>query len=100
MGYQSRAQARVARQSRIYVEGRHDAELVERIWGDDLRHVGVVVEHLGVLPVPQPRVVAVVLGAAAGRKKSAAEGAARETWEEAGARVWTDDYASILSALR
>jgi Protein of unknown function (DUF3097) len=39
--------ARVALPSRIYVEGRHDAELVERIWGDDLRHVGVVVEHLG-----------------------------------------------------
>lgn len=41
------AQARVARASRIYVEGRHDAELVERIWGDDLRDVGVVVEYLG-----------------------------------------------------
>lgn len=39
--------ARVALPSRIYVEGRHDAELVEKIWGDDLRHVGVVVEHLG-----------------------------------------------------
>jgi Protein of unknown function (DUF3097) len=39
--------AKVARQSRIYVEGRHDAELVERIWGDDLRDVGVVVEYLG-----------------------------------------------------
>ena len=39
--------ARVALPSRIYVEGRHDAELVERIWGDDLRHVGVVVEYLG-----------------------------------------------------
>ena len=33
--------------SRIYVEGRHDAELVEKVWGDDLRHVGVVVEYLG-----------------------------------------------------
>jgi Protein of unknown function (DUF3097) len=41
-----RAKARVARPSRIYVEGRHDAELVERIWGDDLRDVGVVVEYL------------------------------------------------------
>lgn len=40
------ARARVARASRIYVEGRHDAELVERIWGDDLRDVGVVVEYL------------------------------------------------------
>lgn len=39
--------AKVALPSRIYVEGRHDAELVERIWGEDLRHVGVVVEDLG-----------------------------------------------------
>ena len=39
--------AKVALPSRIYVEGRHDAELVEKIWGSDLRHVGVVVEYLG-----------------------------------------------------
>jgi len=38
--------ARVARGSRIYVEGRHDAELVEKVWGDDLRAEGVVVEYL------------------------------------------------------
>jgi len=38
--------ARVARESRIYVEGRHDAELVERVWGEDLRVEGVVVEYL------------------------------------------------------
>ena len=31
------ARARVARASRIYVEGLHDAALVERVWGDDLR---------------------------------------------------------------
>ncbi|MDO5065811.1 MAG: DUF3097 domain-containing protein [Propionibacteriaceae bacterium] len=41
------SRAKVALPSRIYVEGRHDAELVEKVWGDDLRHVGVVVEHLG-----------------------------------------------------
>ena len=41
------SRAKVARESRIYVEGRHDAELVEKIWGDDLRDVGVVVEYLG-----------------------------------------------------
>jgi hypothetical protein len=41
-----RARAKVARSSRIYVEGKHDAELVEKIWGDDLRDVGVVVEYL------------------------------------------------------
>ncbi|MFI0861169.1 DUF3097 domain-containing protein [Streptomyces smyrnaeus] len=40
------ARARVARAGRIYVEGRHDAELVEKVWGDDLRIEGVVVEYL------------------------------------------------------
>jgi len=39
--------ARVAMPSRIFVEGRHDAELVEKVWGDDLRVEGVVVEYLG-----------------------------------------------------
>jgi hypothetical protein len=38
--------ARVARASRLLVEGRHDAELVEKVWGDDLRIEGVVVESL------------------------------------------------------
>ncbi len=38
--------ARVARASRIFVEGRHDAELVEKVWGDDLRIEGVVVEFI------------------------------------------------------
>lgn len=38
--------ARVARGSRIWVEGKHDAELVEKVWGDDLRYEGVVVEML------------------------------------------------------
>jgi hypothetical protein len=41
------ATAKVALASRIYVEGRHDAELVEQVWGDDLRIEGVVVEYLG-----------------------------------------------------
>jgi DUF3097, C-terminal domain/DUF3097, N-terminal domain len=41
------AKAKVALSSRIYVEGRHDAELVEQVWGDDLRIEGVVVEYLG-----------------------------------------------------
>ncbi len=41
------ARARIARESRIFVEGRHDAELVEKVWGHDLRLEGVVVEYLG-----------------------------------------------------
>ena len=40
------AKARVARGSRIWVEGVHDAELVEKVWGDDLRVEGIVVERL------------------------------------------------------
>ena len=39
-------QAKVALPSRIFVEGRHDAELVEKVWGHDLRVEGVVVEYL------------------------------------------------------
>ena len=43
----TRTRPRVARASRIYVEGTHDAELLEKVWGDDLRDLGVVVEPLG-----------------------------------------------------
>jgi hypothetical protein len=54
--------ARVARASRIYVEGKHDAELVEKVWGDDLRDAGVVVEFLnGIDDLP-----AIVAGFSAG----------------------------------
>jgi hypothetical protein len=40
------APAQVARADRIWVEGRHDAELIEHVWGDDLRELGIVVEPL------------------------------------------------------
>jgi len=43
-GHQRRA--KVAQASRIWVEGIHDAQLVERVWGDDLRAEGIVVERL------------------------------------------------------
>ena len=39
--------ARVACASRLWVEGDHDARLVERVWGDELRELGVVTEPLG-----------------------------------------------------
>lgn len=38
--------ARTARAARIWVEGLHDAELVERVWGHDLRVEGIVVEPM------------------------------------------------------
>lgn len=40
------ARARTARAARIWVEGIHDAALVERVWGHDLRVEGIVVEPL------------------------------------------------------
>lgn len=39
-------QARVARPSRIWVEGKHDAELVAKIWGEDLAYEGIMIEEL------------------------------------------------------
>jgi hypothetical protein len=73
--------ARTARGSRIWVEGIHDAELVERIWGHDLRVEGVVVEPLhgvddlpGLLaefgPEPGRRVGVLVDHLVAGSKES------------------------------
>ena len=83
------AKARVARASRIFVEGRHDAELVEKVWGDDLRIEGVVVEFLGGVddladhlvdfkPGPQRRVGVLVDHLVPGSKESRiAQGIAR-----------------------
>jgi len=36
----------VARASRLWVEGIHDAELLEQVWGDDLRSAAIVVEPM------------------------------------------------------
>lgn len=44
--YVKDAPARVARAGRIFVEGRHDAELIEKVWGHDLRVEGVTVIYL------------------------------------------------------
>ena len=38
--------AKVAKANRIWVEGKHDAELLEHVWGDDLRELGIVVEPM------------------------------------------------------
>ena len=62
----SSAAARVALPSRIFVEGRHDAELVEKVWGADLRIEGVVVEYLEGVDVLAARLDE--FGPAAGRR--------------------------------
>jgi len=38
--------ARVAQASRLWVEGDHDARFMERVWGDELRELGIVVEPM------------------------------------------------------
>ena len=37
---------KVAKRSRIWVEGRHDAELVQHVWGEDLAEAGIAVQLL------------------------------------------------------
>ena len=36
----------VAKASRIWVEGRHDADLVQHVWGEDLAEIGIAVQLL------------------------------------------------------
>jgi hypothetical protein len=73
--------AQVARASRIWVEGVHDAALLERIWGDDLRAEAVVVEPIEGIdnllerlrafgPAPQRRVGMLVDHLVSGSKES------------------------------
>lgn len=75
------APARVARASRIWVEGDHDARLLERVWGDELRELGIVVEPLGGIdhlssavrgfgPSPQRRLAVLVDHLVPGSKES------------------------------
>jgi hypothetical protein len=75
--------ARTARAARIWVEGLHDAELVERVWGHDLRVEGVVVEPMhgmddlaaavaGFGPGPQRRLGVLVDHLVGGSKESRA----------------------------
>lgn len=40
------SRARVAQPNRIWVEGTHDAELLEHVWGEELRELGIVVEPM------------------------------------------------------
>lgn len=87
----ARERAKVARQSRIWVEGRHDAEVVEKVWGDDLRGLGIVVEELGGIdelqvaisefqPGPGRRLVVLVDHLVAGSKESRIAEAVHRRW--------------------
>ena len=41
-----KSRARMARASRIWVEGQHDAQLVQHVWGEDLAESGIAVQLL------------------------------------------------------
>ena len=105
------APARVARASRIWVEGVHDASLVERIWGDDLRVEGVVVEPIDGIdelvdrlrdfgPAPQRRVGVLVDHLVTGSKESRIVGGiAREPFT-ANVLVTGHPYVDIWQAVK
>ncbi len=105
-----RATARVARASRIWVEGSHDAELVEKVWGADLREVGVVVEPLGGIddlveavarfePGPQRRLVVIVDHLVPRSKESRIAAAVTDRWP-AHVHVLGHPYVDVWAAVR
>ncbi|MGO1317073.1 MAG: DUF3097 family protein [Cellulomonadaceae bacterium] len=105
------ARARVARGGRIWVEGKHDAELVEKIWGDDLRIEGVVVEMLhGVddlagaieefAPTPQRRLGVLVDHLVAGSKESRIAAAALRRAPRGTVKVLGHPYVDVWQAVR
>ncbi len=105
------APARVARASRIWVEGRHDAELVEKVWGDDLRIEGVVVELLdGVdnlvdhlrsfAPGPDRRVGVLVDHLVAGSKEERIAAEARRCGPPGSVLVLGHPYVDVWQAVR
>lgn len=105
------ARARVARASRIWVEGRHDAELVERVWGHDLRVEGVVVEPLDGVdrlaaalaefgPTPRRRVGVLVDHLVPGSKESRIAADAVRSLPAGSVRVLGHPYVDVWQAVR
>jgi len=107
----ARADARVAQASRIWVEGLHDAALVERIWGDDLRVEGVVVEPLDGIddlleqvhrfrPGPQRRIGVLVDHLVAGSKETRIVDGVRRAGFAASVLVTGHPYVDIWQAVK
>ncbi len=107
----AQARARVARASRIWVEGVHDAALLERIWGDDLRVEGVVVEPLDGIdnlvervrafgPGPQRRIGVLVDHLVAGSKESRIVADLRRAGFAASVLVTGHPYVDVWQAVK
>ncbi|MCS4484188.1 DUF3097 domain-containing protein [Gleimia sp. 6138-11-ORH1] len=102
--------AKVAKLSRIFVEGTHDAELVEKIWGDDLRIEGVLVEYLQGIdhleeilarfaPTPTVRVGVLVDHLVPGSKESRIAAQVMGRWPEA-VKVVGHPFVDIWQAVK
>ena len=103
--------ARVAAASRIFVEGRHDAELVEKVWGADLRLEGVVVEMLdGVddlraairdfAPAPDRRMGVLIDHLVPGSKETRLVAEARRERAATWVRIVGHPYVDVWQAVR
>ena len=105
------ARARVARAGRLYVEGRHDAELVEKVWGDDLRIEGVVVEYregvddlVGIVerfgPAPEARLGVLVDHLVPGSKESRIASEVTARWGEDVVLVVGHPFVDVWEAVK
>jgi hypothetical protein len=105
-----RGPAQVARASRIWVEGTHDAELVEKVWGADLRELGVVVEPVGGIddlvdlvrgfaPGPRRRLVVLVDHLVPGAKEARIAAEVESRWAPH-VRVLGHPYVDVWQAVR
>jgi hypothetical protein len=102
--------AQVARASRIWVEGTHDADLVEKVWGADLRELGVVVEPVGGIdglvervrgfaPGPHRRLVVLVDHLVPGAKEARIAAEVESRWAPH-VRVLGHPYVDVWQAVR
>jgi hypothetical protein len=105
-----RGPTRVARASRIWVEGTHDAELVEKVWGSDLRELGIVVEPIGGIddlvglvagfaPGPDRRLVVIVDHLVAGTKETRIAAEVQDRWSPH-VHVLGHPYVDVWQAVR
>ena len=105
------SRARVARTSRIWVEGKHDAELVEKVWGADLRVEGVVVEMLDGVdhlqdrleefgPTPESRVGVLVDHLVPGSKEARIADAVAERFPPQSVLVVGHPYVEVWQAVK
>lgn len=100
------APARVARPDRLLVEGVHDAELIEKIWGDELRPEGVVVEPLhgadnlaaqvrSRAPGPDARIAVLLDHLVPGSKESRIAETVRDRWVAVDGHEFVDVWQTV-----